>query len=97
MSGREADSFVQPASPSQLFSREQGGFVIALSLANAKVHVSTTIDQKFLVPGELYLPSCPVEKYWGRTVCHRALVTWGPRGSIDCKCACATLQSSDRG
>ncbi len=69
----------------QLFSREQGGFVISLSLANAQLHVSTTLDQKFLVPGELYLPSCPVEKYWGRTVNHRMLVTWGPRGSIDCK------------
>ena len=59
--------------------------MIALSLANAKVHISSTLDQKFLVPGELYLPSCPVEKYWGRTLSHRALVTWGPRGSIDCK------------
>jgi len=67
--------------------------VIALSLANAKVHVSTTIDQKFLVPGALYLPSCPVEKYWGRTLNHRALVTWGPRGSIDCEPTNATNPS----
>ncbi|GAA5872181.1 hypothetical protein JCM16303_001002 [Sporobolomyces ruberrimus] len=66
----------------QLFSREQGGFVLSLGLVHPhKIKISS------------FLPECnaasdnvlevDAEEYWGRTVCHRMLVKWGPNGSID--------------
>lgn len=65
----------------QILSREQGGFVVALGLVNGKVKISSIFPPP---PGE-ELPSIPVEMYWGRTTFHRCAVVWGPEGSIDCK------------
>ncbi|ORY88421.1 hypothetical protein BCR35DRAFT_301544 [Leucosporidium creatinivorum] len=63
----------------QVLSREQGGFVVALGLVNGKIKISSIFPPP---PGE-ELPSIPVEQYWGRTTFHRCAVVWGPGGSID--------------
>lgn len=67
----------------QLFSREQGGFVISLCLRQAKVDISTTLDPNALKKDALQIHEVDVARYMGRTTAHRALVKWGPNGSID--------------
>ncbi|GAA6050874.1 hypothetical protein JCM3770_005750 [Rhodotorula araucariae] len=68
----------------QLFSREQGGFVLALGLVNGKIKISSILPPLLSPNGApLPLPEIPVEQYWGRTTYHRAVVQWGPGGMVD--------------
>ncbi|BGP43489.1 hypothetical protein JCM10449v2_007524 [Rhodotorula kratochvilovae] len=78
-----------PSSPkffhmTQLLSREQGGFVVALGLVNGKIKISSVLPPLLGPDGTpLPLPEIPVEQYWGRTTYHRAVVQWGPGGMVD--------------
>ncbi|GAA5981562.1 hypothetical protein JCM11641_004098 [Rhodosporidiobolus odoratus] len=68
----------------QLLSRESGGFVVALGLVNGKVKISSILPPLLDAAGQpLPLPELPAEQYWNRTVYHRAVVKWGPGGSVD--------------
>ncbi|GAA5998947.1 uncharacterized protein JCM10292_005815 [Rhodotorula paludigena] len=68
----------------QLLSREQGGFVVALGLVNNVVAVSSVLPPLLAPDGTpLPLPSIEKEKFWGRTTYHRAVVQWGPGGMVD--------------
>ncbi|GAA5901283.1 uncharacterized protein JCM6883_000163 [Sporobolomyces salmoneus] len=67
----------------QLFSREQGGFVLSLGLVRpSKMKISTIIPECEGVAKDNVM-ECDAKKYWGRTAFHRMLVKWGPSGSID--------------
>lgn len=69
----------------QLFSREQGGFVVALGLVNGKIKISSQLPPLIGPDGApVPQPEVPVERYWGRTTYHRMVVRWGPGGSVDC-------------
>ncbi|BGP20107.1 hypothetical protein JCM10213v2_008242 [Rhodosporidiobolus nylandii] len=68
----------------QILSRESGGFVVSLGLVNNKVKISSILPPLLDPAGQpLPLPEIPAERYWGRTTYHRAVVKWGPGGSID--------------
>jgi len=78
----------------QLFSRDQGGFVVALGLVNGRIKVSSQLPPLVDAQGaEVPLPEVEVERYWGRTTYHRMVVTWGPGGSVDCASSFAFLPS----
>ncbi|GAA5970660.1 hypothetical protein JCM3765_001186 [Sporobolomyces pararoseus] len=67
----------------QLFSREQGGFVLSLGLVHPqKMKINSIIPECEGVAKD-NLIECDAEKYWGKTTFHRMLVQWGPSGSID--------------
>ncbi|GJN94301.1 hypothetical protein Rhopal_007375-T1 [Rhodotorula paludigena] len=68
----------------QLLSREQGGFVVALGLVNNVVAISSVLPPLLAPDGTpLPLPSIEKERFWGRTTYHRAVVQWGPGGMVD--------------
>ncbi|GAA5865616.1 hypothetical protein JCM1840_001461 [Sporobolomyces johnsonii] len=68
----------------QILSREQGGFVVALGLVNRKIKISSVLPQPLGPDGNpVPLPEMDAERFWGRTTYHRAVVTWGPGGSVD--------------
>ncbi|GEM10994.1 hypothetical protein Rt10032_c13g5011 [Rhodotorula toruloides] len=68
----------------QLLSREQGGFVVALGLVNGKIKISSVLPTLVGSDGQpVPLPEMPAEGFWGRTTYHRMAVKWGPGGSVD--------------
>lgn len=70
----------------QLFSREAGGFVVALGFVQNKIRIASQLPPLLGPDGNpLPLPEIPVEQYWGRTVQHRCVVRWGQGGSVDCE------------
>lgn len=71
----------------QLFSRESKGFVVALGFVQNKIRISSQLPPLLASDGTpLPLPEISVERYWGRTVRHQAVVTWGPAGAVECEC-----------
>ncbi|KPV73376.1 uncharacterized protein RHOBADRAFT_55128 [Rhodotorula graminis WP1] len=77
----------------QLFSRAQSGYVVALGLVNGRVRISSQLPPLVDAHGhEVPLPEVDVERYWGRTTYHRMVVTWGPGGSVDYTVQDATTQ-----
>ncbi|BGP35376.1 hypothetical protein JCM10296v2_007212 [Rhodotorula toruloides] len=67
----------------QLLSREQGGFVVALGLVNGKIKISSVLPPLVGLDGQpVPLPEMPAEDFWGRTTYHRMAVRWGPGGSV---------------
>lgn len=73
----------------QLFSRDQGGYVLSLGLVKPNKIKISTIDFECGEGGakgcEGNVMECQAERYWGRTVQHRTLVRWGQGGMIDCR------------
>ncbi|KAM0790524.1 hypothetical protein ACM66B_003394 [Microbotryomycetes sp. NB124-2] len=83
----------------QLLSREKGGWIVALSLANGKVKLVSTLNevvdegQKSVGGTTLTtrdehqqkdeLPSIDVKQFAGQTTFHRCVVKYGPGGSVD--------------
>ncbi|GAA5926584.1 uncharacterized protein JCM15063_000314 [Sporobolomyces koalae] len=75
----------------QLFSRDQGGFILSLGLVKPGiVKISSTIpdsqdrlchDSDGIVTDNVM--QVDAARYWGRTTCHSMLVTWGPEGAIN--------------
>lgn len=70
----------------QLLSREQGGFIVALSLLNNRIHIGSTLRPKDADDDwKKRLPSIERDKFEGRTTFHRVEVRWGPMGYVRCK------------
>ena len=73
----------------QLFSRDQGGYVLSLGLVKPNKIKISTIEFDEGEGGkkgcEGNVMECQAERYWGRTVQHRMLVRWGKGGMIDCR------------
>ncbi|GAA5847159.1 hypothetical protein JCM5353_004983 [Sporobolomyces roseus] len=71
----------------QLFSREQGGFLLSLGLVKPNRIKLSTIEFEEGEGGkrgcEGNKMECEAERYWGKTVQHRMLVRWGTNGMID--------------
>lgn len=73
----------------QLLSREQGGFIVALSLLNDRI----CIGSQLCPPGEdpsskqwkKRLPQIERERFEGRTTVHRVEIKWGAGGHVHCE------------
>ncbi|KAK4047676.1 hypothetical protein OIO90_006105 [Microbotryomycetes sp. JL221] len=78
----------------QLLSREQGGFVVALSFVNNKIRISSLLGMGEQHDGTARtqqqqqqqmqdLPQVDVDEFRGKTTFHRCVVKYGPHGFVD--------------
>lgn len=69
----------------QILSREQGGFVVALGFVQDKIRISSVLPPLLDQMGQpLPLPEMDAAAYFNRTTYHHATVQWGPGGFVDC-------------
>jgi hypothetical protein len=70
----------------QILSREQGGFVVALGLVQNKFRISSQLPPLLdPVTGQpLPLPEMDAANFYNRTTYHSATVQWGAGGFVDC-------------